>query len=39
VIRRVVRGCHTDMTGVPEPALPELLERLARERLRDGDRA
>ncbi len=39
VIRRVVRGCRHDLDGVPEPALPELLERRARERLRDGDRA
>lgn len=33
VIGRVVRGCRRDLSGVPTTALPELVERLARERL------
>jgi hypothetical protein len=33
VIGTVVRTCRQDLTGVPATALPELVERLARERL------
>jgi hypothetical protein len=29
----VVVNCRNDLSGVPAPALPELLERLARVRL------
>jgi hypothetical protein len=32
-IERIVRQCRTDLAGTPETALPELLERLARQRL------
>jgi len=32
---RVVRGSLADLSGVPTGALPELLERLARQRLTD----
>ena len=32
-IERIVAQCRTDLAGTPEPALPELLERLARQRL------
>lgn len=34
-IDRVVHQCRADLAGIPEPALPELLERLARQRLTD----
>ncbi|ALE77984.1 three-helix bundle dimerization domain-containing protein [Pseudonocardia alni] len=34
-VRAVVRRGRTDLAGAPVGALPELLERLARERLRD----
>lgn len=34
----VVRQCHQDLRGVPPPALPELVERCARQRLHSGDR-
>jgi hypothetical protein len=30
-----VRRCRRELDTVPEPALPELLERLARQRLHD----
>jgi hypothetical protein len=33
VIGTVVRNCRRDLSGVPATALPELVERLARERL------
>ncbi len=32
-IDRIVAGCRADLDGTPETALPELLERLARQRL------
>lgn len=32
-VRRVVQGCVRDLSGVPAGALPELLERSARQRL------
>ena len=34
-IGAVVRACRTDLAGSPGPALPELVERLAREDLAD----
>jgi hypothetical protein len=34
-IDRVVHQCRADLAGTPETALPELLERLARQRLND----
>jgi hypothetical protein len=34
-IDRVVQQCRADLAGTPAPALPELLERLARQRLTD----
>ncbi len=34
-IARVVLGCRADLTCSPPPALPELIERLARQRLLD----
>jgi hypothetical protein len=34
-VRAVVDGSCDDLTGVPAGALPELLERLARQRLLD----
>ncbi len=37
VIGTVVRSCRRDLSGVPVTALPELVERLARERLRSAD--
>ena len=37
VISTVVRSCRRDLSGVPVTALPELVERLARERLRSVD--
>jgi hypothetical protein len=33
-IRLVVRTCREELRGSPESALPELVERLARQRLR-----
>jgi hypothetical protein len=33
VISRVVAGSRVDLSGTPVPALPELVERLARQRL------
>ncbi|MCW0212123.1 MAG: hypothetical protein OJJ54_02100 [Pseudonocardia sp.] len=35
---RVVRRSRADLSGVPDGALPELLERLARQRLTDHGR-
>jgi hypothetical protein len=35
VVTRVVRACRADLSGVPAGAVPELLERLARQRLLD----
>lgn len=35
VVARVVRACRADLSGVPAGAVPELLERLARQRLLD----
>jgi len=35
VIAAVVRQCRDDLKGSPAGALPELLERLARQRLAD----
>lgn len=32
-VDRVVRGCRDDLRGAPPGALPELVERLARQRL------
>ena len=32
-IRRIVELCRNDLSGVPEGAVPELVERLARHRL------
>jgi hypothetical protein len=34
VVSSVVRTCRQDLQGAPAGALPELVERLARERLR-----
>ncbi|HEY3089485.1 MAG TPA: hypothetical protein VGJ59_15670 [Jatrophihabitantaceae bacterium] len=34
-IDRIVQQCRADLAGTPAPALPELLERLARQRLTD----
>jgi hypothetical protein len=34
-IERIVQQCRADLAGTPETALPELLERLARQRLND----
>jgi hypothetical protein len=39
-IDRVVKRCRAELAGTPDTALPELLERLARQRLnnqRDND--
>lgn len=33
VVRRVVLACRRDLNGSPATALPELVERLARQRL------
>jgi hypothetical protein len=33
VISRVVAGSRVDLSGAPGPAMPELVERLARQRL------
>lgn len=43
-IGRIVLECHRDLRGVPAGALPELVERLARQRLleahaREGPKA
>lgn len=35
VITRVIRDCRTQLADVNPSALPELLERLARQRLSD----
>jgi len=35
VIAAVVRQCREDLEGAPRGAIPELLERLARQRLTD----
>ena len=35
VISRVVNGCRRDLAGTPSGPMPELLERLARQRLLD----
>jgi hypothetical protein len=35
VVARVVRTCRADLSGVPAGAVPELVERLARQRLLD----
>lgn len=35
VITRIIRDCRTQLAGVTPAALPELLERLARQRLSD----
>jgi hypothetical protein len=32
-IDRIVQQCRTDLAGTPDTALPELLERLPRQRL------
>lgn len=34
-ISAVLRRCRRELDVVPDPALPELLERLARQRLHD----
>jgi hypothetical protein len=34
-IDRVLQRCRADLAGTPDTALPELLERLARQRLSD----
>jgi hypothetical protein len=36
VVSRTVDECRRDLDGAPPGALPELLERLARQRLQDG---
>jgi hypothetical protein len=36
VVTRTVDQCRRDLDGTPSGALPELLERLARQRLQDG---
>jgi sRNA-binding protein len=36
VIGRIVLECHRDLRGVPAGALPELVERHARQRLLDA---
>ena len=36
VVSRTVDQCRRDLDGAPPGALPELLERLARQRLQDG---
>ncbi|MBW0092474.1 hypothetical protein I4I73_21445 [Pseudonocardia sp. KRD-184] len=38
-LRRTVQRARRDLAGVPEGALPELVERLARERLRSAPSA
>ncbi|OLT16115.1 hypothetical protein BJF78_15355 [Pseudonocardia sp. CNS-139] len=39
VVRRVVRHSRSDLSGCPPAALPELVERLARQRLLQSGRA
>lgn len=39
VITAVVRECRGQLSCSPEAAMPELLERLARQRLRTGGRS
>lgn len=34
-VAQTVLGCRRDLTGTPTAALPELIERLARQRLLD----
>jgi hypothetical protein len=34
-VRATVHGCRRDLAGVPKGALPELVERLARQRMID----
>jgi hypothetical protein len=36
VVSVTVTRCRRDLAGVPSGALPELLERLARQRLRES---
>lgn len=36
LISRVVTGCRRDLDGTPAGAMPELVERLARQRLTDA---
>jgi hypothetical protein len=36
VVEDVIRSCGDDLAGSPPGALPELVERLARQRLRSG---
>ena len=36
VVDRIVRGSRRDLDAAPVAALPELVERLARQRLLDG---
>lgn len=33
LVERIVRGSRDDLDSVPTPALPEMVERLARQRL------
>ena len=35
-VTRIVRSCREDLRGAPPGALPELVERLARQRLRQA---
>lgn len=35
IIAAVVRTCREELDSAPAPALPELVERLARQRLTD----
>jgi hypothetical protein len=35
-VRAMVRGCRRDLVGAPVGALPELVERLARQRIMDA---
>jgi hypothetical protein len=36
LVETLVRVCRTELSACPRHALPELVERLARERLRSG---
>jgi hypothetical protein len=38
-VRTTIRQCRHDLDVVTDPALPELVERLARQRLSDRRRA
>ena len=38
LVERVVVQCRRELDAAPEPALPELVERLARQRLLDLER-